>query len=278
MRSVKIVVVLAAVLFLSGCLQSRTVVTVETDGSGTVEERFLMRNQIVQMLAGMSEEESFSILDREELERGAADFGQGVTLETAEELNTEWGSGYRALYTFEDINRLRVNQNPSEDIPADDAQMTGGPPEATEYIQFRMTPGAPASLEIVMPQKAPADDASGEASGDSGTADGPEQSDAGPAAQLSEQDLEGLATLYRDMRILVQIVVNGSIIETDASYRDGNTVTLVDMDFNRILENPDVMQELALEEPQTIGEVERVVNEIPGIKAELKQQVSVRFR
>ena len=79
------------------------------------------------------------------------------------------------------------------------------------------------------------------------------------------------------MRISVDIMVNGSIIETDASYREGNTVTLVDLDFNRILENPDVMQELALEEPQTISEVEAVVNEIPGIKAELKQQVSVRF-
>ena len=181
MRSVKIILVLTVVILLSGCLQSRTVVTVETDGSGTIEERFLMQNQIVQMLAGMSEQESFSILDREELERGAADFGQGVTLETAEEVSTEWGSGYRAVYTFEDINRLRVNQNPSEDIPADDAEMPGGPPEATEYIQFRMSPGSPASLEIIMPKMAAEDDEPGGASGESDTADGPEQSDAGPA-------------------------------------------------------------------------------------------------
>jgi hypothetical protein len=55
-------------------------------------------------------------------------------------------------------------------------------------------------------------------------------------------------------------------------------VTLIDMDFNRILEQPDVMRRLARQEAGSISEVEQLVNDIPGIKAELKRRVQVRFQ
>jgi hypothetical protein len=94
-----VVLALAAVVVLSGCLQSRTVINVNADGSGTVEETFLMQRDVVQMLSSMGEGEEFSLLDREELERGAGDLGDGVSLQSAEEMSTDWGSGYRAVST-----------------------------------------------------------------------------------------------------------------------------------------------------------------------------------
>jgi hypothetical protein len=260
-------VALIAVVLLSGCLQSRTEIRVNADGTGTVEETFLMKEDIVQMLASMGDGESFSLLDREELERGAADLGDGVSLQSAEEMSTDWGSGYRAVYAFDDINDLRVNQNPSDDVPSQGGQAGGEQPSAVEYIRFSMSGARPATLEIIMPEPEgeeiePVDDM-------------PEEMD-GP--ELSEQDMQGLASLYTDMRISVDVVVNGRIVETDATHRDGNRITLVDMDFNRILEEPDVIQRLAQQEAGSISEVERLVNDIPGIKAELKRRVRVRFR
>lgn len=258
---------LAAVVLLSGCLQSRTVINVNADGSGTVEETFLMQRDVVQMLSSMGEGEEFSLLDRDELERGAGDLGDGVSLQSAEEMSTDWGSGYRAVYTFDDINTLRVNQNPSDDVPSGGAEMGGEQPSAVEYIRFTMTRGRPATLEIVMPEPEgeemePAEEM-------------PEEME---APELSEEDMQGLASLYTDMRISVDVVVNGRIVDTDATHRDGNRVTLVDMDFNRILEQPDVMRRLARQEAGSISEVEQLVNDIPGIKAELKRRVQVRFQ
>jgi hypothetical protein len=256
-----------AVAVLSGCLQSRTVISVNADGTGTVEETFLMQRDIVQMLASMGEGESFSLLDRDELERGAEELGDGVQFQSAEEMSTDWGSGYRAVYSFDDINTLRVNQNPSDDVPSQGADMGGEQPSAVEYIQFTMTRGRPATLEIIMPE--------------------PEQEELEPvdempegmeAPEISEEDMQGLASLYTDMRISVDVVVNGDIVDTNATHHDGNRVTLMDIDFNRILEEPEVMERLARQEPGSLSQVEALVNDLPGIKAELNRRIQVRFR
>ena len=264
-----VVVALVSVLVLSGCLQSRTVVSINSDGSGTVEETFLMQKDMVQMLAGMGEGESFSLLDRDELQQGATDYGNGVTFQSAEEMSTDWGSGYRAVYTFDDVNQLRVNQNPSDDLPSQSADMGGETPSAVEYIQFAISGSNPATLEIIMPEPA---------EGEMEPADSPSMSEDMQAPELSEQDMQGLASLYTDMRISVDVVVNGRVVDSNATHLDGNTVTLIDMDFNRILEEPDVMQRLAVQEPGSLSQIEALVDDIPGIRAELKPRVRVRFR
>ena len=270
MSKVKFVVVaVVAVLVLSGCLQSRTVITVNADGSGTVEETFLMQKDVVQMLAGMGEGGSFSLLDRDELEQGASDYGSGVNLQSAEETSTEWGSGYRAVYAFADINQLRVNQNPSDDVPSQGADMGGETPSAVENIQFAMSGSNPSTLEIIMPEPE---------EGEMEPADSSSMPEDMEAPELSEQDMQGLASLYTDMRISVDVVVNGRVVDSDATHLDGNTVTLIDMDFNRVLEEPDVMQRLAAQEPGSLSGIEALVDDIPGIKAELKPRVRVRFR
>ena len=264
-----VIATFVVVLVLSGCLQSQTVINVNLDGSGTVEETFLMQKDIAQMLASMSESGSASLLDRDELERGAADLGSGVTLESAEEMSTDWGSGYRAVYAFDDINNLRVNQNPSDDVPSQGAEMGEETPSAVEYIQFRMNRGRPATLEIIMPEP------------DEGEME-PAESETMPegmeAPEISDEDMQGLASLYTDMRISVDVVVNGTVVDADATHRDGNRITLMDMDFNRILEDPQLMQQLAQQEPGSLSQVEAMVNDVPGIKAELKRRVQVRFR
>ena len=266
---VKVVVVaLVAVLVLSGCLQSRTVVTVNSDGSGTVEETFLMQKDVVQMLAGMGGGESFSLLDRDELEQGVSDYGSGVSLQSAEEMSTGWGTGYRAVYAFDDINQLRVNQNPSDDLPSQGADMGGETPSAVEYIQFALSGRNPATLEIIMPEPE---------EGEMEPADSSMPEDM-EAPEFSEQDMQGLASLYTDMSISVDVVVNGQVVDSDATHLDGNRVTLIEMDFNRILEEPDVMQRLAAQEPGSLSQIETLVDDIPGIKAELKPRVRVRFR
>lgn len=255
---------LAAVLLLTGCLQSRTVINVNSDGSGTVEETFLMREDVAQMMASMGGEESFSLLDRDELRGAASDYGSGVNFESAEEMSTDWGTGYVVVYAFDDINELRVNQNPSDDMPEAAGETEG----AVEYIRFTMTQGNPATLEIVLPE--PEEEAA------PGGSDSMPES--GEAPEISSEQMQGMASAYTDMRVSVDVVVNGTIVDTDATHRDGNRVTLIDMDFNKILEDPAVMQQLAQQEPGSLSAVETMVTDIPGIAVETRRRVQVRFR
>jgi len=264
-----VVVALAVTIVLSGCLESRTVVNVGADGSGTVEETFLMQEQILQMLGSMGGGEGFSLLDRNELESGVSDYGEGVSLQSAQEVKTDWGSGYRAVYAFEDVNQLRVNQNPSDELPSQGAQMGQEQPRADEYIRFSMTRGRPNTLEIIMPEQ---DDVETESPNEPQGNDGTEMGD------FPQEEMEGIVQMYRDMRISVDVVVDGEIVETNAAHAEGNTVTLLDLNFNKIIERPEVLEQLASRRAETITEVQETVNEVPGIKAELKPRVEVQFR
>jgi L-alanine-DL-glutamate epimerase-like enolase superfamily enzyme len=116
------------------------------------------------------------------------------------------------------------------------------------------------------------------AEGEMEPAETPETGETGEMPQMSDEDMQGLAQMYRDMRISVDVVVNGSITESDATHVDGNRVTLVDMDFNRILQDSETMERLATQQADSISEVEAMVNDLPGIKAEVKQRIRVRFQ
>ena len=59
----------AFVLLLSGCIEMSTRVLVEKDGSGKVEQTFLMKTEIVEMLKNMGQsDEPFELYSEEELE------------------------------------------------------------------------------------------------------------------------------------------------------------------------------------------------------------------
>ena len=116
MKTLWIVVIVTVALFATGgCIESTTLVRLNTDGSGKVEDTLLMRTDVIQMLMGVSEEMGeepgeFKLADRAKLEARARKMGEGVTLESVEDIVTENHQGYRALYTFQDINKIQVNE------------------------------------------------------------------------------------------------------------------------------------------------------------------------
>ncbi len=249
---------LAVVLLLTGCLQSQTTVTVAPDGSGTVERNFVMKHEIVEMLAGMSgtAPEDFTLYEDGELEAEAQSMGPDVTLESVEPIDSAFGRGYSAIFSFADINSLRVNQNPGDAVPSDSG---GG--ETVELVTFSLTPGRPASLVISLPQS-DSDGAGGQSNGES----------------PSQEELESMTEFYRDMRIGFDVVAGQRIVDTNATHRDGNTITLMDIDFNTILQDPDATRRLIENQANSLAEVQELLSSTPGIKAELQEEVSIRFR
>ena len=90
--------------------------------------------------------------------------------------------------------------------------------------------------------------------------------------------MQMMRELYKDMRIRIAVEVDGRITETNADYVDGSTVTLMDIDFAKILEDEQKFKELMSAEPETIEEMKELVKDNPGIKVEIEESIRIRFR
>jgi hypothetical protein len=271
---VKLLLLLSISILFVGCIESTTLIRVSRDGSGEVEETFLMRTDVLTMLMGFAEapgdenEGESMPVDLEKLERKARGMGEGVSLKSAEELSTEKGQGYRAVFSFTDINELVVNQNPDENVPSTDASGEDAP--KTEYITFQFRKGSDsetAVLTIFNPQEEPEE-----------TVPVTKEEKTQKAEAADEEMLEMLKEIFRGMRIHLALEVDGTILSTGATYRDGSKVTLIDMDFTKIIENEELFKELASTDTGSVEKTKEIIKDIPGIRVELQDRVEIQFR
>ncbi len=259
---------------LTGCLQIKTVINVKADGSGEVEQTFLMRSDLIEMMKGfqtMGEDngdEESDLFTEEELEENAGTFGRGVHFVSAESLTTEWGEGYRAVYRFNDISQLKINQNPGEKMPSDAAMMDGGGEDPAEYVRFDFKKGNPAVLTVYIPQEEDVS-AQSEESGDL-----PEEG----FGDDNFMDPAMLAEFYADMRVRMMLHFPGGIVSTNAQHRDGPRVTLLDIDFSKIMSNPEVLEELMSGNTGSITAIRDTIDTVPGIAVETAKEIVVKFR
>lgn len=258
--------VCTVVLLLAGCLDMETVINVKPDGSGTVEQTFLMQKDILQMLASMSPEgeDGFSLMDKEELEQDAKKMGEGVTFVSAEPYERDAFEGYKSVYSFSDISKLRINQNPGANVPDSGMEEEGEDEELLEFVTFSFTKGNPHSLTIVLPQPEES-----ESDWEEGQEDAEEMPDT--------SEMEAMIQMYEKMKISMRVNIDGQIRETNATYRDGSTITLMEMDFGKIFSDEKTFKKLARTNPGTLEGLKEIVDEVPGIKVELNEKVEVTF-
>jgi len=74
------------------------------------------------------------------------------------------------------------------------------------------------------------------------------------------------------------VEVAGAIKETNAEYQSGSRVTLMEMDFNKLLANPEKFKQLAKENPKTIQEGKALMKGIDGVKIETAPEVKIKFQ
>ena len=269
----KLLILFAAVsvvIGITGCIESSTVVRVNKDGSGEVEETLLMRTDIIQMFMGMGEEmdeekEDFELISREQLEKQAEQMGAGVELKTVEDISNSTQTGYRALFTFDDINNLQVNENPDENVPDTGSPDDGAPQREIITFQFEAAKGnRPASLVINLPAE-----------------DGTE-TEAGEPEEMPEEQTENMINMFReifkDMKIDVSLEVDGRITETNATHTQGSRIILIAIDFEKIVQNEQVFRKLAIANPDSLEETKELLKDVPGIKVELQDRIELLFK
>ena len=214
-----------------------------------------------------SKQNSFDIFDEAELKSQAAEMGKGVKYVSGEKVKVNVKEGYKAFYSFENINDLKLSDSPDEKVPVEDMPMTEEA-EKPQFITFSFKEGSPSNLEIVFPEDDEEDDAVKE------TVDSPEyEGNAENADMMAEQ----MKMLFRDFRVSMKMQLDGDIKETNATHVDNNVITFFEMDFAKLMDMPEKFDKLKSQEPSSMSEIKSLVKDVPGFKIEMNKKVFVEF-
>jgi hypothetical protein len=278
---------------------------VKPDGSGVIEETFLMNKVFVQqmraMMEGMAQQmeqqmeqqadeqvaegekneepqqkkeaakkpDSFDIFNEEELKEKAGELGEGVTYVSGEKIVTDDYEGYKAVYAFKDIEKIRINQNPGEKVPSGPQQEGPDAKSQKEHITFIFTKGKPSELLIKLPEQKP----------EKKSDDDPEdQTTPPPDDQQAEAMMDQMKGIFEGMKIAVAVEVEGKILETNATNREGTKITLMELDFGKMIQMPEAFKKFSLAQPETLEETKQFMKDIPGIKIEFNKEVKIKFQ
>ena len=269
-RALGIVLVFLLPALLAGCLQMERIVRINTDGSGILIERLVMSHEMLEMAGGMQPEgQTFNVRNDEELREAAATYGESVRFLSASDVETAFGKGYEARYAFDDINSLRINQNKvSAKTPG--AAGDGDDGKEPKFTTFAMRGGDPADLTIYWPV-------------DSAESDGKEDdieeiSKEAPTPEEEEMAMEMMKTMFQGMRLAMHIEVVGDIVETNATHLSGSRITLTDVDLGELFSNVEAVRALGGKRPDSLEDMQKLMQLFPGMKIEIQPEVAVRFQ
>lgn len=280
-------------LFLVGCFEVTTVVKVKQDGSGTIEQRILMGPTMVMMMqmAQQSMQEAqkglrpeaarpssprsqpegkapqkFSLFNEDSLRKRAAAMGPGAAFVSAQSIKEGEREGFTVTYKFVDVERLKLNLNPMEDVPTS-GEGVKGMSKNQEPIKFALIKGSSKTLLIKMPEQ--------EFKPRSGEKE--RMQEAKPQAD-SAQNLAAMQMFLKGFRFSMSVEVEGKIVETNATFSEGTKVTLMEIDFDKLLEDPEKFQKLSLLNPQSLEEAKALLKDVLGIKMETNKITRIVFQ
>lgn len=277
--------VCAAVFLLSGCIQDNMVLNIKPDGSGTIEETVLMGNSFIEMMQGLTKgmseaggeekgkaegakpksDDSMVTEMMEKAKTNAKDFGEGVAFVSAKPAKTETASGYTAVYSFTDISTVTLNQNPGKKSPGESKKEDAGAANS-DTIRFAFKKGAVSRLSVTMPPPK--------------TEDRKDRKDEAGKKQEAEDPnaLEMMKSMFKDMKVSIVLNMMGDIVDTNATYRTGKQVTLIDMDFGKLVNDMPLLKKINEAQPQSVEEMKAMVKGVEGLKLEFNNPVTIDFK
>jgi hypothetical protein len=248
----------------SGCLNSASLIKVKPDGSGTLEQTMLVNTAAIKgLMAGMGGgqiKESGGVLNEAEFKRVGERMGmRPVSLTPLKEGGFEGG---KAIYAFDDITKVRVDQDPQVRSAGVTASGSSSNP-----IKFGLSrQGASSVLTITVDEKA-ADSATVRAQ------DAPSLDSIDPAM------MQMIKTMFDGFRILIDVEVDGKIVKTNADYVEGSRVTLLEVDMAGVFADEAKLKALQskVQPGSTISELRPYLKDIKGVKIN-HPAVTIEFR
>jgi hypothetical protein len=257
-------------IFLCGCFEIRQEIVVNKDGGGKIIETLMMSKSIIKQLNEFFSDTSSSkkqksqemdIYDKEKLKKDASNYGPDVKYVSSKKMSTKTKEGYQVEYAFKNINDLKINQNPGGKGP----KAPGAKSTEEENITFKFEKGDPSTLVVNFPAKAKAPKEK-------------KKKGVEKDKEAEQKELEGVREMFKDFYVGITIRPEGEIVETDAAYRDGNRITILEMDFNKLLADEKQFESFAEKKPGTIEETKALLKNIPGFKIELNKKITIKYK
>lgn len=256
---------------LTSCFQHEMTVTFNKDGSGTVVEESLMSaamlGMISQFSAGLDAEgaeganapdPTAELLSEESANNRAKELGEGVSVAKIEPVERNGGKGARVTYAFADINKLNVDLGSGMNRMGGNDEEAPEEPKKENPIGFNYQDGK-LTVKMPIPEKADAPEAAAEA----------------PDAQTQAM----MKQMFGEMKMGIKLVIAPGIAESNASHRDGDTITLMEMDFGKLVEDPANFEKLAATQNEEDPAVMMAaLKDIDGVKLEAKPEFTVTLK
>ncbi len=302
-KEIALFIILVITFAISGCMDVKTVVTVNRDGSGTLVDTMyldkgtpaLMQNMIKGMAQGMMKSMGGDPNDVHPGENEGEDSDKGITSEEEQELDIEkfiqkgkaLGEGVEFVsakkiydridkvgvevtYAFDDVRNLRLTFMPTE-IPSDslDSESLG-----KTSISFDFKQGKEAELVINIPQKKA-----------EGETEEPLIEESDSTKEPDPLQVAMMKKFFGDFRVRVIVRVEGEILHTNATHllsssglKNGDSVVLMDMNIGGMLQNEEGLKKLASFGPmQDINDARDRLKFIDELKIEKSDKVSILF-
>jgi hypothetical protein len=247
----RFVYVAALALALSGCINSTSLVTVKPDGSGTIEQTILVNLAAIKgLMAGMGAgqtKESGGVLNEAEFKRTAERMGvRPVSLTPMKQGGFE---GAKAVFAFDDISKVRVDQGPQIGPGAASA----GSDSPIRFALKRQ--GSTSVLTINVDERAAA-------SATEKVQEAPSIDKVDPAM------MQMIKTMFEGLRIAIDLQVEGKIIKTNADYVNGSRITLLELDAAGIFEDEAKLKDLQskIRPGASLSELRPFLKDIKGVK------------
>jgi hypothetical protein len=263
MRAIRLLLVLVAATSLAACLNSTTLVKLNPDGSGTVEQTTLINTAALKSMSG-AQSSPAPMSNREELERTAAKMGKGVRLLSTEPIKGAGGfEGTKAIFSFDDINQVEISQDPN--MGGD--MRAGGKSESPVKFNFVRNAGT-STLTINIA------DRPGGAK--------PETSAPPPSEMpdLTNPMIMGMIkSMFQGFKINIDLEVVGSIVKTNAEYVAGPRITMLEMDMAALLADEAKLKALQgkVGPDASFSDIKPYLKDIKGIKID-GPSISVEFK
>ena len=244
---IKALLLLVAVIFVTGCIHSETIIHLSKDGSGTIEITTMMSRELIDMFSEFEadKDEPFNESEFKKLEE---EFGPGTKLVSYKKKKTKTHIGGVGEFSFPDINLLKVGIIQKGD-GGEDEVVNGDDFVRFEY-QKRSGKGY---LIIIMPEEK-----------------GPDTEEE-KGNQLKEAQM--MKKFLEDMFVSFKVRISGKIISTNAQSVKGSDINLIHLDFSKIVKD----EALFLEFMESNGRSEEFDNE-DGVFMEQKKTISVEFK
>ncbi|MBI9031643.1 hypothetical protein JEZ13_06550 [bacterium] len=272
-----------AVLFLTGCVEYGLTIKVNKDGSGEIVEEMLLSNQVMNMVKAMDPDgSSINAFTKEEVIKKAPNFGDDIVFAKFEEIATESKQGYKAVYNFKDINKIRFSEDMmSESIESlsDNMQMgTSADGEEEESdddgIDKFYTFDYNKKGQLIISNGFT--EAINEARDKQDSSEDVDAEDEEIDSQELQQQLAMAKMFTQGMKIYTKVKFE-SIKDANVPY-ENNEVTLFEIDMDQLLKNPETFAEIIKNEEKELTKFLNNERKIDGIIFHNQEKIIINFK